>query len=258
MQQWQDYSDKFAQLSMREQAMITVTGLVIIAFLLFSFSIKGSFTELAKKQYQNRQLLNDNRNIQNTISELQTALLNNPNERLRQQITQYKQQLTKIDQSLLALTSKLIDPMQMRQALEKLLLMQKGVKLISFEITPAAPLLTSATATTETATSATGKLTKAQVTSQLVEQSVLKTNQKAALSNNKNNSADEAIGLYRHTIKLKLKGSYFQLRDYLTQLESLPWKFFWEKFNYQLKEYPQGELEIEIYSLSLKQEFIGV
>ena len=64
--------------------------------------------------------------------------------------------------------------------------------------------------------------------------------------------------LYRHAIKIKLSGSYFQLRDYLIQLESLSWKFFWQEFNYQLKEYPVSELEIEMYSLSTKREFIGV
>jgi len=70
-------------------------------------------------------------------------------------------------------------------------------------------------------------------------------------------SADD-IGLYRHRITLKLSGSFFQLRDYLNQLEQLPWKFFWEKFDYKLIKYPKGELQIEIYSLSLKKEFIGV
>jgi len=38
----------------------------------------------------------------------------------------------------------------------------------------------------------------------------------------------------------------------------LSWKFFWQEFNYQLKEYPVSELEIEMYSLSTKREFIGV
>ena len=68
----------------------------------------------------------------------------------------------------------------------------------------------------------------------------------------------EQLRLYRHGIKIKLQGQYFQLKDYLMQLENLSWKFFWQEFDYQLKAYPVSQLEIEIYSLSTAQEFIGV
>ena len=69
---------------------------------------------------------------------------------------------------------------------------------------------------------------------------------------------NQTINLYRHSIKLKLKGRYFNLRNYLSQLEGLSWKFFWQHFQYQVAEYPNSELEIEIYSLSTTREFIGI
>jgi len=66
------------------------------------------------------------------------------------------------------------------------------------------------------------------------------------------------LNLYRHGIKIKLSGKYFQLRNYLLQLEQLTWKFFWQGFQFEVKEYPQSEVEITIYSLGLNKEFIGV
>ncbi len=59
-------------------------------------------------------------------------------------------------------------------------------------------------------------------------------------------------------MKIKLTGKYFQLRNYLQQLEQLSWKFFWQDFQFEVKEYPRSEVEITIYSLGLRRECIGV
>jgi len=129
----------------------------------------------------------------------------------------------------LTLTTDLISPVQMRYALLDLLKLEKGLSLLSFELLGAQPLLD----LTNNAT-ADGKA-----------HSLLETN-------------NSTLNLYRHGIKIKLSGRYFDLRDYLSQLEKLPWKFFWQDFNFKLTEYPNSELEIEMYSLGTKQEFVGV
>ena len=77
-------------------------------------------------------------------------------------------------------------------------------------------------------------------------------------ANSDNQAQTKQLRLYRHGIKIKLQGHYFALRDYLTQLEGLSWTLFWQGFDYQLKAYPESELEVEIYSLSTAREFIGV
>ena len=159
------------------------------------------------------------------------ALRSDPNAAIRQQVLTYENKLTKVDTELLTLTSELIDPIQMRHALLELLKVKKGVSLLSFQLVGAESVVTST-----------------------VNQDADRT---------KSNEADltdnaPSLSLYRHGIKLKLKGNYFQLRDYLTQLEEMSWTFFWQKFDYKLQEYPISELEIEMYSLSTKKEFIGV
>jgi MSHA biogenesis protein MshJ len=131
-----------------------------------------------------------------------------------------------VDQDLLALTSGLINPIQMRYALIDLLKLQKGVSLLSFEVIKAQPLTVPAS------------------------------NKKGTEGVTVNES--NVLTLYKHGIKLKIKGNYFQLRDYLIQLEQLEWTFFWQTFDYQLIQYPNSELIIEMYSLSTHKEFIGV
>ncbi|MGB1201119.1 MAG: hypothetical protein ACPG5R_06105 [Cognaticolwellia aestuarii] len=234
MTQWLAYSEKFSNTTPREQYLIIASGLVAIIFILYSLFLDEPFQRIGQLEQQILQTQESNENNKISIQVLEQALLEDPNRALKEELSQYQARLGEIDQQLLNLTSDLIDPIQMRYALIKLLKLQKGVKLLSFEVLPASP--------------------------------VTKTNlgnnhdlaQQGTVTASANQAQEKQLRLYRHAIKIKLQGQYFQLKDYLTQLESLSWKFFWQEFDYKLKAYPVSELEVEIYSLSTAQEFIGV
>lgn len=224
-QQWQERSENFLKLTIREQYLILITGLVAVFFIIFYLFIDAKIISNNNAGKKIVQLQSSNQSLKMSVLELQTALQSDPNEETRKQIAQYEAKLARIDTKLLALTSDLMSPVQMRYALLDLLKLEKGVSLLSFELLGAVPILPDAEVSTE------------------------------SLS-----STDDATGvnLYRHGIKIKLTGRYFELRDYLTQLEKLPWKFFWQDFNFILSEYPYSELEIEMYSLGTQKEFVGV
>ena len=205
MSQWLAYSEKFSNTTAREQYLIIASGLVAIIFILYTLFMDASILRIEQLNQQISQSQQSIENNKNSMQVLEQALREDPNVILEKELAQYQEKLGGIDQQLLALTSDLIDPIQMRYALIKLLKLQKGVKLLSFQVLPA-----------------------------------------SAVTKNK------------AEVDVKLQGQYFQLKDYLTQLEGLSWKFFWQEFDYQLKTYPVSELEIEIYSLSTAQEFIGV
>lgn len=238
---WQDYSDKYLTLSMREQYLILLTGLVAVVFITFYLFIGTPISQ--NKQYSQTitRLQLSNQSLKISVMEMQTALQQDPNEDTRNKIAQYEAKLAKIDESLLTLTSELISPVQMRYALLDLLKLEKGVSLLSFELLGAEPLLTN-----ESAKSDTPKDNAPEIM-------ISKQNESNLIS-----KAPVGVNLYRHGIKIKLSGSYFDLRDYLSRLEKLSWKFFWQDFNFKLTEYPQSELEIQMYSLGTKKEFVGV
>lgn len=229
-QQWQEGSEKFLKLTIREQYLILLTGLVAVFFIIFYVFIDDKMASNTSASKKIVQLGSSNQSLKMSVLELQAALQRDPNEDTRKQIKQYETKLAKIDTKLLTLTSELMSPVQMRHALLKLLKLEQGVSLLSFELLGAQPLLS------DPATAQEGD----------------------SKANSENVSSNESLNLYRHGIKIKLSGRYFDLRDYLTQLEKLPWKFFWQDFNFKLTEYPNSELEIEMYSLGTKKEFIGV
>ena len=232
MAQWLAYSEKFSNTTPREQYLIIASGLVAIIFILYSLFLEAPIQRVEQLNQQVIQTEQNNKNNQDSIRVLEQALSEDPNVALRKQLLQYQAKLGGIDERLLALTSDLIDPIQMRYALIKLLKLQEGVKLLSFRVLPASAVTQSKT---NSATDKIANVTVGDIKAQT-----------------------EQLQLYRHGINIKLQGQYFQLKDYLTQLEGLSWTFFWQEFDYQLKVYPVSELEIEIYSLSTAQEFIGV
>jgi MSHA biogenesis protein MshJ len=227
------------KVTQREQVLILLTGLIAITFMLFNFVIEPQNTRLKninQKISQTKSALAVNTNA---IGALERRLSEDPNDVLEKQRAYYEQKISKVDKEILALTSDLIDPIQMRHALMALLKLQKGVVLLSFELLGTEPL----------------------IPPQRVEEIAVKEKETATTKQVNQaspivNSAE--IGLYKHGVKIKLKGNYFPLRDYLQQLEGLQWKFFWNEFHYKIVEYPESELEIEIFSLSTQEEFLGV
>lgn len=69
--------------------------------------------------------------------------------------------------------------------------------------------------------------------------------------------SDEDIGYYIHPVKIELTGNYFDILEYLAELEQMKVKYYWRSFNYQVIEYPQAKLQLVVYSLGVKEEFIG-
>jgi len=243
--QWQQYSEKYLTISIREQVLILLTGLIVICLIMFHFFIDTKLTSNKMMKTNIRQLETNNRTIAVSIKEYQLASKQDPNVQVRDKITRYEKKLAQIDTKLLTLTSELINPIQMRYALLELLKVEKGIELLSFELTGAEPLLdlTSDPSSKNSAASA-NETEVTRVANSGVE--------------SENSLASTNLNLYKHGIKIKLSGEYFALQRYLQQLEQLSWKFFWQEFTFEVTEYPKNELSIEIYSLGFKKEFVGV
>ncbi|BAU47018.1 MSHA biogenesis protein MshJ [Sulfurifustis variabilis] len=64
--------------------------------------------------------------------------------------------------------------------------------------------------------------------------------------------------LYRHGMRVRVKGRYPELASYLHALESLPWKVFWGEVGLRAENYPLSELTLVIYTLGPEEAWIGV
>lgn len=71
-------------------------------------------------------------------------------------------------------------------------------------------------------------------------------------------SDNEPVWIYRHSMVITLQGDYFSTLNYLKSLEALPWRIHWDTIDYQVKDYPQAETRIQIYTLSFEQDWLRV
>ena len=71
-------------------------------------------------------------------------------------------------------------------------------------------------------------------------------------------AATPQAGAWRHGIRIRFKGSYFDALAYLRALETLPWGFFWDRIELETANYPSTEGAIVVYTVSLDRGWIGV
>lgn len=67
-----------------------------------------------------------------------------------------------------------------------------------------------------------------------------------------------ASGVYKHGMRIEVRGRYADLVGYLRALEDLPWRVFWGQATLESEEYPMSRLTLTIYTLSLRQSWIGI
>ena len=59
-----------------------------------------------------------------------------------------------------------------------------------------------------------------------------------------------AAGFYRHGVELTLRGGYFDLLQYLAQLERLPARLLWGRTELLVEKYPEVRLTVQVRTLS--------
>ena len=63
---------------------------------------------------------------------------------------------------------------------------------------------------------------------------------------------------YRHGFRIRFLGSYLDTISYLHALEALPWRFFWDAVEIDVKDHPTADSSVVVYTLSLDRSWIGV
>ena len=67
----------------------------------------------------------------------------------------------------------------------------------------------------------------------------------------------EDEGYFIHPVRLSLRGRYFDLISYLEQLEALPVQYYWRSLDYKVDNYPWADIQLEVYTLGVSEDFIG-
>lgn len=71
---------------------------------------------------------------------------------------------------------------------------------------------------------------------------------------------EKKLNLYSHGFRLSLEGDYFSVLRFVEAVETMPTpeKIYWKGFDYKVAQYPKGNIDIELYTLSINKDFISV
>lgn len=71
-------------------------------------------------------------------------------------------------------------------------------------------------------------------------------------------AATTGPSVYRHGLRLQVKGRYADIVRYLHTLERLNWRVMWGEVNLETRKYPVTTATLTLYTLSLDKAWIGV
>jgi MSHA biogenesis protein MshJ len=68
----------------------------------------------------------------------------------------------------------------------------------------------------------------------------------------------EMTGPFVHPVEIVVEGTYLDVLAYLQTLEKLEWRFYWKVLELETQQYPINRVRIELSTLSMDKDWIGV
>lgn len=217
---WEQLLNKFVELNSRER--------ILILLAIFAVSYQLADMLILERQFQkmeqlNRAMAQDNSaivRVNTELNSLSSRVRNDPNITLRDRIRGARAEVGILQSRLQEVTGELISPRDMARFLEQLLVQEGQLSLLRLQTLDVQPLLDPGS-----------------------DRSALR--------------APELV-LHRHGFAIEFSGSYLATLRYLKLLESLPWRFFWDSVSYEVLDYPESVVRLELHTLSLSEDWIGV
>lgn len=209
---------KIDAMSQRERIIILLTAIVVVV-MIFQFLLIDSVT------MEEKQISSQLRSVQSTMNDqrasrdiLQAQLTAGVNRKKLQRKDELQQQLETLDKEIKTSVIAMIPPKLMPEVLERVLSQSSGLKLISLENKP--------------------------VMSVISQQEAIEGTDRQAL--------------YNHGFILTLSGNYMAAIRYFESLSELPWRFYWDDLYYEVGDYPNATITLEVHTVSMSEEWLGV
>jgi len=206
------------ELTLRERGILFV-GIAVLLYVAVNAVL------ITPQEIRQKYLLGESTRIRAEITRLEEQKLEiinratlDPNAAERRQLEQLGEATQQVENQIREAVNGLIDPREMARALEGVLKGKQNLTFVRIENLGAKPLLN--------------------------------------VAQDKDNLGD--VGIYKHTMRIELEGSFHHTRDYLQALEQLPWRFHWESVELQMVKYPLARVVITVNTLSLNEGWIGV
>lgn len=220
---WLKLAGRFDAMQRRERLMVFAGSVFAVALLGYQFLVEPQLlrhSALVKQLNGLRQ------------SQVQFALkladaekrTREPSEQGRKELEDTRRHIVRIEQEHQAVQSRLVAPDAMATLLEGMLRKNRGLSLVALTTLPAGAVAEKPAAE--------GKKTE-EVTA-------------------------PASGLYKHGVRITVRGSYADLLEFLVEMENLPQKMYWGRVALAAEKYPVSVMQVTVYTLSLDKSWLVI
>jgi len=213
--------DRIDALTLRERGIMFVTLLALLYFIASSFV----FSPLKKQQ---QRLENEIKMKYDQIAAVSAqtqsmihAATTDPDVENEARLKQLREQIGLLDPRLAGVSQSLVSPRDMARFVEQVLTRNQALQVLKVESLPPAPVDGQPVSTEASAPA-------------------------------------PAQGVYKHGMRIEVRGRYIDLVKYLRALEAMPWKVFWGQVTLEADDQAMSKLTLVIYTLSLHQGWIGI
>lgn len=208
-----EWQQKIDALQTRERVLLFAVVVVVLVALLKMMFLEPTIKRTALMKLQYGQVSAQITQQQVEKKQLEMILAAGVNKSKLARRDKLAVEMAKLDEKIQSSLLTLIPPKLMSEVLEKVLLENSQLKLMSLENRPVVAL----------------------IEQKLPADSVDK---KAVNGVTAKRSAMDHQGLYKHSFVIQLEGSYPAAVEYFKLLSELPWRFNWDALHYEVTQYP--------------------
>lgn len=216
--------DRMDDMALRERGLIFVGLLVVLYVVATNFLFTPLQTEQATLKKRLQSTHSQTQRLETQLQAILEQSASDPDKVNRAKLEALQEKLGTIDASLAETTAGLVSPQEMTKLVEQILKKNRRLKLVKVENLPPSPL------GAQTEDDEEGPVAAEQ--------------------------SDQVV--YQHGMRIQLQGRYVDFVKYLEALEALPWKVFWGQAALATDDYPVSTLTLVLYTLSLREGWIGV
>lgn len=212
---------KIDGMSLRERALVFAAFVFALVALINTLFLDPLLVQQKRMSSQVVQQQEKMKEIQAQLATLLAAKQADEQAPQRERIRQLREQIAQGDSYLKQTQDKLVPPEKMADLLEQVLAKNSGLQLVALNTLPVSLFI-------EPNAEAAGKV------------------------------AGTERQIYKHGVQMTVRGSYADLLSYLTTLERLPTQMFWGNAKLNVVRYPNSELTLTLYTLSLDKRWLQV
>jgi MSHA biogenesis protein MshJ len=232
---------------LRERVLIFLTVLAVV-FLIWQLLVQSAIDKTTRSlEAERAKITKEQQELETKITTLTMTMASDPAIAKRKDIDRLRANISEVEASLAGLSQGLIGAEQLPKVLQDVLARTASIQLREVRTLPVTELQlpTVAIAPQGAVPAPTGGAIPAPTGGA--------TNAATAAKN-----PMMGTGVYKHSVIIRVTGSYLELFDLLRAIEALPWKFYWESLDYGVTQYPNAEIDIQVFTLSSEEGLFGV